>query len=392
MFRKTLFGSTYLDRRALLFDGEGDGAAGGAGTGNDAGNSGGGSGGGGAGGNGGEGGGGLAANSDASRSNDGGNGEGGAGEGGAGGAAASSGEGEGAAKPQRPEGLADQFWDAEKGEVRIDALHKAFTDTKAAHDKLLNEQGEKGGVPEKAEGYFDTDLVTDEHFRLPEGELAKTKDIYPDGVPLDDPLLSGMAEVAHKAGLTKAQFLDMAGGFFLAAEQAMPEALDVEAEVKLLGDNGKDRVDAYVSWVDRMSQKGDGEDDRAKPFNETDRANLIAFGTTASEIQTLEKVMALVAGDGNNPAIINQGSIGEGLPTYEEWYAQIPSQETLGRAPTDADWQKWSRQGEELFGTRPGGSSMPGVGMPASQGAITNRSGDQQQTNRMTARSNRAVR
>jgi len=354
--RRQLLGSTYLSRRALMVDGEGDGDGGDAdgtrgGGGSGAGGEGDGAGGSGDGGSGG----GLAE----SRANAGGDGEG-AGEGGSGevgGEGEGGGDGEGSA--DRPDGLPDAFWNAEANEINVPALLKGFKDTKAAHDRLVGNAGAGDKAPKDVDGYWDTDLVADGHMRLPEGEIPKVQAIYPNGVPINDPMIASLAESAHRNGVPQKTFLNVLGDFLISQEGAIPDAVDVDAELALLGENGKDQVDEYNLWADALKAEG--------LLNDEDILNCRAFGSTASEIRTMRKIMSRAQGhSSNNPSIITGDTAGEGLPSYEEWYAQIPS--AKGN-PTPADWKKWEGQGEKLFGTGAGGTSRSGLGMPSSRGA-----------------------
>lgn len=347
-FRRHLLGTTWLDRRVLLFDGEGDGASGGAGGGGAGGGSdtgGEGDAAGGAG-DGGEGGG-LAA----SRANAGGDGEGDGGEG----------EGEGEGEGQRPDGLPDAFWNAEANEVNVPALLKGFKDTKEAHDRLVGNAAGGDKAPKDAAGYWESDLVNDGHMRLPEGDIPKVQAIYPDGVPTDDPIMSQMAESAHRNGVTQKQFLGIVSDFLVAQEDAIPADIDVDAELGLLGENGKDLVDEYNLWSDALKEEG--------LLNGEDILNMRSFGKTASTIKTIRKIMSRAQGySNNNPLILTGDSASEGLPSYEEWYAQIPS--AIHDNPTAAHWEKWDADGKKLFGEGAGGTSRSGLGMPSSQGAI----------------------
>lgn len=47
-------------------------------------------------------------------------------------------------KPQRPEGVPEKFWDAEKGEVRVDDLVKSYTELEKARAKPAEKPGEGG--------------------------------------------------------------------------------------------------------------------------------------------------------------------------------------------------------------------------------------------------------
>lgn len=261
--------------------------------------------------------------------------------------------------------MPDQFWNAEEGAVRTDALLKAFNDTKADRDRLKGQlaEGEGEGAPEKAEDYLTgTDLIEDDHFRIPEGDLDKVKGIYPDGVPTDDPMLKGFAESAQRLGLSQKQFTGIVSDFLTMQEGALPDGLDVEAEFEALGANGKgkDRVKAYNAWTDGLAASGILSKDDVNVMRD--------FGTTASEIRVLEKVMAYAEQKSVQNLHLELSDVtGDAVPTLEEWYAMKPK-----AGASDAEFEKWEKIGEKVNGTGPAGSSKPGIGMPASRG-ITSR-------------------
>lgn len=364
------FEDTFPNRFLLFIDGDGTGDGNGAGEG-------GGSGGGGDGGSGdGSGSGnGSGGSSDSGSGGDGSDGSGEGGAAGAGGLAASvagagsgegsgsddgAGEGEGSAD-SRPADLPDQFWNADDKTVNTDALIKAHNDTKADRDRLANIVGENGEAPKKAEDYFKTDLVENDHMRLPDGDIPAVKAIYPDGVPTDDPLLKSMAESALKRGVSREAFLGFVGDFLIHQNEFIPEAIDIDGEFEALGKDGKGKaiVEDYTGWVHGMQTNG--------LLSAEDVTNMIAFGANASEIRTLRKIKAITEGK-SNVDIIEGENVGEGLPSKEAWYAARPP---VGSPPDEIE--KWRAQGVTLFGTAPGGSSEPGRGMPSSHGATTSR-------------------
>lgn len=266
------------------------------------------------------------------------------------------GEGEGSADG-RPDNLPDQFWDGDAKAVKTDALIKSHNDTKADRDRLANLVEKDGEAPKTAADYFKSDLVEDGHLKLPEGEIPGTKALYPDGVPTDDPFLVKMAENALKRGISRASFLGFVGDFLLEQDQFIPQAIDIEAETGKLGKNGTAIVEAYTGWVTGLQTNG--------VLSAEDVTNMLAFGGTASEIQTLRKIQGVLEGR-SNVDLIGDAELGEGLPSKAEWYANVPPP---GAKPDVI--AKWQEQGAKLFGTGSGGTSQPGMGMPASHGAAT---------------------
>jgi hypothetical protein len=88
--------------------------------------------------------------------------------------------------PKRPDYISEQHWDAEKGEPRLEALAKSFTDTKSALDKRRDESG----VPINAGLYVS--VKEDGTIQVPDG-----LEFLPP-IMSNDPTLVGFLEVAHE--------------------------------------------------------------------------------------------------------------------------------------------------------------------------------------------------
>ena len=137
--------------------------------------------------------------------------------------------------PQRPEGLADRYWDAASG-VKLKELVEAANlhDTRAA------------AVPQTADAY-ETALPAD--FSLPEGWAIDTS----------DPTWRAGKDFAHKAGLSHDQFAGLAKIYVeaqIGANQREETAIAgaLQARDAALGPNGAARVDALNTWFRGMAE------------------------------------------------------------------------------------------------------------------------------------------
>lgn len=147
-------------------------------------------------------------------------------------------------KPAKPEFLADEFWDPDKNEPRLEALQKSQRDLRAQASKSSK-------APAKPDDY---------KLPLPEGA--------PEGlVKADDPLVAEIRTAAHKAGVSQAQLDAIAGPFLAkAAELAKgaktPEQLKAEqqeflkAEVAKLGKTGEVQIKTIGTWGKGLVDKG----------------------------------------------------------------------------------------------------------------------------------------
>ncbi len=197
-------------------------------------------------------------------------------------------------KPVRPEGLADDYWDAEKGVVldKLLADHKTLAEAKAEADKRAAE------VPEDITAYK---AELPEDFKLPEGMKFEP-------LPEGDPVLTAAREYAKSAGLTPKEFkglvaLQMQSA--MAEEKALQEAS--AAERKKLGDKGQARIDAVTTFL--QTRLGN------------DHANaLVPMIFTAKQLEAYEGLIEVAKGGAPK---FNQRRDGEGEPEMsdEEWNA-----------------------------------------------------------------------
>lgn len=138
------------------------------------------------------------------------------------------------AKPVKPEGLADDFWDAERG-VKVDAVLGKLGELTAAQQA---EADRRAALPKSAADYK-VELPAD--FKMPDGWQIDTA----------DKSWSAFADFAHKRGMSQDDF---AQGAKLITEMRLNEAAArvtaASAEFAKLGDNGKVRVTAVHTFLD----------------------------------------------------------------------------------------------------------------------------------------------
>jgi hypothetical protein len=147
------------------------------------------------------------------------------------------------AKPsaaQRPEHVPEKFWDAEKGVPKVEDLAKGYTELERWKSTRVDDLKKQiiaetaKGRPEKPDGY---------KAQMPTGWKA------PNGVnfTLDGnaPMVKAWANAAHAAGLDQASYEQ---GLATMAEAAIRSVPDPGAELKKLGENAAERVQAVKLW------------------------------------------------------------------------------------------------------------------------------------------------
>lgn len=144
----------------------------------------------------------------------------------------------------RPDGLSDQFWDADKKEVRLPALIKAANDMRAR----LARGGEEA-APASPDAYA-----------LPAIE-GLPKELVPGN---DDQVWKAVRQAAHEAGLTQKQLEAVARPYLAAvaeqSRQGQPnedaQRAAYEAELARLGPQGRQVVNEVGSWLSGLVTRG----------------------------------------------------------------------------------------------------------------------------------------
>lgn len=253
----------------------------------------------------------------------------------------------------------EKFWDKDGKKLNEGAVLKAALDAGKNVRTLQNELAEaKKGVgsgmdkdtPEDAAGYLadgdaDDAMVKDGHLQLKDG----AKNLKP--VPVDDPVVKLFAEVAKEEGFSKERFERIVGKVLAGVDDAVP-TIDLEAEAEKFGPNAKAVAVTNKTWADNMLKAG--------AISEAERVHLLNMGMSAVGLSVVNKIRIMTGGK-NIP--VNEGGVEGELPSKEEWYAAKPD----ARTEPDA-YTKWQKQGEQIFGTAPAGSSESGIGVPKSQG------------------------
>ena len=139
-------------------------------------------------------------------------------------------------KPQRPEHIPEKFWDAEKGEVRVDELVKSYTElekVKAAPASPKEGDGENANGEENANGKEGDDAALAEFGQLRE----KATDLLLAGQPLTDDLYVGF----EKRGLSRDDV-----DAFIAGQQAIGQLIEMEMHKEV---GGADTYKAMIDWA-----------------------------------------------------------------------------------------------------------------------------------------------
>jgi len=175
-------------------------------------------------------------------------------------------------KSERPDGLADDYWNGETKTVHFDKLVPALNELrayKAERDSF------EARLPAAADGY---EIALPADFKLPDGFEFK--------VDPDDPMVPVVRQFALDNKLSPdalKQLVAMRASAQMAEDAALGAA--AKAEMEKLGSNGPARTQAITTFL--QAKLGD------------DLANALLPGIfTAVQVQAFEKLMELTKGSG----------------------------------------------------------------------------------------------
>lgn len=231
---------------------------------------------------------------------------------------------------ERPEYVPEKFWDAEKGEPRLEAMSKAFSD--------MEKQFRKGDhkAPEKPEGY--KVALDDDQKTLLFGDK--------DADPHQDPLFQKLTVWGVKAGISQAHFNELLGMYAEATgEEAGKFQIDVTAERQKLGKNVDLILENQNQFFQQLFKTG--------VIGEAELKEAGILSETAAGVKLIQALRAHLGGEKSIPV--------DGPATEPEG---MPSKEELGRMQADPKYgtdatytAKVDKLYEQKYGTAPAMSS-----------------------------------
>lgn len=191
----------------------------------------------------------------------------------------------------RPAGLAEKFWDAEKKAIRIDALTASYKELERAHGELKRQKGQVGGeVPEDASGYFSEGIT-----------VPETADRF-SGLSADDPGVKAFADVCKARGIGKDLAAGIMSDMLVAMNQHQPAPIDMDQEMKSLGNGGPALVDGLFVWAEGLEAAGQ--------LSGADIDVIERIGQTADGIRFLAKLRNMT---GEQPIPVDPGGGVQGM-------------------------------------------------------------------------------
>lgn len=165
----------------------------------------------------------------------------------------------------KPEWLLENFWDDDKKEVKVETLGKSYAELRKEFNNKNNDK--PGKIVE--------DYLTEDFLNSKEME----------NVEKEDEALKLAFDVARKSGLGVKAAQNFIVSFIKDLDNLPKNPIDTKAEMKKLGDQGKQIVLSAKNWVDSLLKENKIDIDAHSVLHE--------LGTTARGIQTLSKIRDL---------------------------------------------------------------------------------------------------
>jgi len=241
----------------------------------------------------------------------------------------------------RPEYIAEQFWNVESGVPKVEELSKSYNELRNQNNKLMADKGK--GAPEKAEDYL-TDYKPPLRSR-PSGD-QKEGDVMDRYGDLDaaDPVFVAMAKFAKNGNMSPANFTDGMQELMEALHPLLPEPFNAETEAALLGEGAEQMIKINEDWVNGLAGRG--------ILNEKQHDLLLGFSSTAAGVE-LVNILRQNSGEKPIPKNLN-GGIPTGVKTGAECAAMMEDDRYRADGPAgDAFRAEVDKEFAKTHGTGP---------------------------------------
>jgi len=231
---------------------------------------------------------------------------------------------------KRPDWLPEQFWDADKKEIKAEAMSKSWAD-------FRTQASTKAGQAPKTPAEYQLNL--------------------PDGMRVadDDKLVGEFRKAAHEAGLSNDAFNKVVTAVMKSGVLDV-QPVDTAAELAKLGPQGQAMVNINTQWGKQLVESG--------VWTQEDFNEMVVLGSTAEGIRAFNKLREYYGGE----KIPMGDGTGSNMPSVNAWYAKHGEiDQASGRLRMEVDpvfRKQVEDEGKLLFGTDPARSSIAGAGVP----------------------------
>ena len=238
----------------------------------------------------------------------------------------------------RPDWLPEQFHDKDNGEVKVEAMAKAFGDLR----RKMSMGDQK--APKTPEDY---------KIEIPD-ELKEAYELSIEGE--DDPVVAWFRDRAHAHNMPQAVFDDLFQGYIQLARAQMGEVPSPDEEAARLGNGNKDKgvkiVQGQVTFIQGLHDKKILSDD------ELEEAKLLL--DTAVGVSLMAKIRQWYGEDSIPIDLVTQASSGDDGASLREEQAKIEQDYSDGKISQEEYNRKMGnleKRYEKVYGTDPAGTS-----------------------------------
>lgn len=237
-------------------------------------------------------------------------------------------------KGTKPDYIADNFWDADKGEVKLEELAKSQKD--------LRQKITKGDdkAPANAEDYkleIPDDLKQTEARALIDGQ--------------DDPLVRWFRALAVEEKFSEATAAKLYSGFLRVAGDLMPAPIDPKVVVKNLGENGLGILKDTKVFSDNLLKLG--------VLNELEHGAMMSWFQDETDIRAFQKMREFY-GEKAPPMAATIPSGTQSRAELRAKLATVTEKAEKGDPTAQAEYDKLQAEYTKTYGEEPAGTSLPG--------------------------------
>ena len=169
---------------------------------------------------------------------------------------------------ERPDYIAEKFWDAEKGEPRLESMAKAYSD-------LEKKLGQGAGKPPKSPEDYSINI-----------EDEKIKALFPDGDPSKDPVMQNLTKKLHEKGVSQQVYESVMNVALEAVaenfeENKVPD-IDPKEEREKLGPQADKIITNQTQFLEQMFKQGH--------VNEEQMGEILILTETANGLKALQAI------------------------------------------------------------------------------------------------------
>lgn len=235
---------------------------------------------------------------------------------------------------ERPDWVAENFWDPKTGEVKVEELAKSQKDLR---DKVAKGADKAPKTPEEYKLEIGDDLKEIEARILIDGQ--------------EDPLLRWFRATAHEEGVSEATAAAFYSGFMRIAGDLMPAPVDPKTVVKNLGPNGLGVLKNTREFGDNLLKIG--------VLNADEHNAVMSWFQDDIDVRAFQKMREFY-GEKAPPMAATPIEGASSRAELRAKLAELTKKADAGDPTANAEYEKLQQEYNKTYGEEPAGTSLPG--------------------------------